>query len=261
MKKIMMSLLLALVSLTASAEGQDTVGVCWDAHHPFTFTARLGYSIGGTAPLPMPATIRGLNSYTLQPNISLGVDATKHFSAKWGALVGLRFENKGMKEDAEVKNYHEAIVRGGEELAGQFTGDVTTKVRQWMFTIPVQAVFSPSRKVDVRFGPYVSVLVSKGFEGYAHNGYLRQGDPTGPKVMLGDDKETRGDYDFDDEMRPLQFGLDLGADWRCYKRLGVYADLSWGLTGVHKSSFKTIEQTLYPIFGTIGVSYLLGVRR
>jgi hypothetical protein len=40
-----------------------------------------------------------------------------------------------------------------------------------------------------------------------------------------------------------------------YKNFGVSADLSWGLTGVFPGSFKTVEQTLYPIYGTIGVFY------
>ena len=39
------------------------------------YTVRLGYSIGGTAPIGMPATIRSLNKYTLQPNYSLGVES------------------------------------------------------------------------------------------------------------------------------------------------------------------------------------------
>jgi hypothetical protein len=39
--------------------------------------------------------------------------------------------------------------------------------------------------------------------------------------------------------------------------LGFSFDLSWGLTGIHKSDFKTVEQTLYPIYGTIAVTYKL----
>ena len=35
------------------------------------------------------------------------------------------------------------------------------------------------------------------------------------------------------------------------------ADLSWGLTGIFKKDFDTIEQTMFPIYGTIGVIYQL----
>ena len=99
----------------------------------------LGYNIGGTAPVGMPASIRRLNSYTLQPNLVLGVEADKALDDHWGLTLGLQIENKGMKEDARVKNYHEEVVRGGEKLAGMFTGDVTTEVTEWMLTIPLHA--------------------------------------------------------------------------------------------------------------------------
>ena len=63
--------------------------------------------------------------------------------------------------------------------------------------------------------------------------------------------------DFSDDMRKCHVGIALGADYRIGKRIGVYADITWGLNGAFKSSFKTIEQTLYPIYGTIGLTYKL----
>ena len=216
---------------------------------------RAGYSIGGTSPLPLPASIRRLNNYTFQPNLNFGFDVTHNVTEQIGVLFGIHYENKGMHVDADVKNYHEEIMRGGESLAGQFTGSVTTKVHEWMLTVPIQATYNINENIVLRFGPYLSLLTGKGFTGYAHNGYLRQGDPTGPKVILGDTHDTRGDFDFSANMRDLQWGLDVGADWYVYKRWGVYADISWGLSGIHESSFKTIEQTLYPIYGTLGVTY------
>ena len=58
-------------------------------------------------------------------------------------------------------------------------------------------------------------------------------------------------------MGRFQAGLDVGADWRLAQRVGLSADLAWGLTGLMHSSFKTVEQTLYPIYGTISVNYSL----
>ena len=72
---------------------------------------------------------------------------------------------------------------------------------------------------------------------------------------MGHSPEDRGNYDMTDDMRNAQFGIMAGADWLILNHFGVYVDLSWGLTGVFHSDFKTIEQTLYPIFGTIGISY------
>ena len=56
-------------------------------------------------------------------------------------------------------------------------------------------------------------------------------------------------------MSPVQAGIGIGADWTVAGGFGVSADLEWGLTGLFKRDFKTIEQTLYPIYGTLGLFY------
>lgn len=217
--------------------------------------ATIAYNIGGTAPVGLPASIRKLNSYSLRANPDIGVNAEKPLGSRWGILIGLHFENKGMKEDANVKNYHIEMVRGGESLEGMFTGDVTTHVREWMLTLPVMASYCICEKVRLHAGPYISWLVGRRFDGVAHDGFLRVGDPTGPRVELGNEEGTRGDYDFTDSMRYMQIGIAAGADWQTGQRWGVSAGVKWGVSGVHHSNFKTIDQTLYPIFGTVGVTY------
>lgn len=216
------------------------------------FYARLGYSIGGSAPVGLPATIRSLEKFPLTPNLHFGVDAQKHVIDHWGVLTGVHYENKGMSTDAKVKNYRMEIVRGGETLKGVFTGNVVTKTTEWMFTVPLMATYD-TKHFRLKFGPYVSVLSKQEFYGWAYDGYLRVGDPTGAKVVLGSTPDERGDYDFSVNMRHLQVGLDLGADFMISRRIGAYADLSWGLSGVHKGDFHTIEQSLYPIYGTLGI--------
>ena len=118
------------------------------------YTVRLGYSIGGTAPIGMPATIRSLNKYTLQPNYSLGFDVQKELKGPWGLQVGIHLENKGMEIDASVMNYHMAIVRGGESLEGYFTGKIVTEVELWMLTVPITATYSLNDRLPFRVGPY-----------------------------------------------------------------------------------------------------------
>ena len=152
--------------------------------HNFTYQARIGYNLGGTAPIGMPATIRTLHSYSLQPNLLLGIDAHYPLDNKWGLMFGLHFEGKGMKTDAGVKNYHMTMVKGGEQLEGMFTGNVITKVDQSLATIPVQATYDVTEKLRLKLGPYFSYVTAHKFEGNAYDGYLRQGDPTGPKVEL-----------------------------------------------------------------------------
>ena len=221
------------------------------------YTARLGLNIGGTAPVGMPATIRSMNSYKIQPNFTLGIDAEYFISGRWGVITGIHIDNKGMNVDATVKNYHMVMTKGGDELEGYYTGRLVTKVEESMVTIPVQATCHLGRQWRLRLGPYISYVYTRSFKGYVYDGYLRYMTPTGEKIMIGHDHDSRGTYDFSSHMRKLQVGVGAGADWSFCNRWGAYADLQWGLTGVHESSFKTIEQTLYPIFGTLGLTYRL----
>ncbi len=245
MKKILATALMAVFTLAAGAQHcmRSNVDVA----------LRIGYSVGGTAPVGLPDEIRHLNNYTLQPNLQAGIDVHKPLDCGWGIMAGLRLENKGMQIDARVKNYHTAVVQGDQHLEGMFTGNVKTKVTEWMFTLPVEATFDVARNVRLKAGPYVSWVVSRNFDGYVHGGYLRVSNPTGAKVNMGEDEGTRGNYDFSASMRRMQWGVSAGVDWFFRRNVGAYFDLNWGLTGIHHSDFKTIDQTLYPIFGTVGL--------
>lgn len=252
MNKIILSLAMLLATATA-ADARLLAKLLPDS---LQYSVRLGYNIGGTAPVGMPKEIRALNSYKLKSNLSYGVDVYKKLRGRFGLMTGLRLENKGMEIDATVKNYHISMTRGGETLTGYFTGRDVIEVDEWLLTVPVLATCDFGRW-RLKFGPYVSYLLSRKFEGYAYDGYIRVGDPTGMKVELGHTETERGSYDFSREMRRIQLGVNIGADWRFSRRWGAYGDITWGVTGVHKSSFHTIEQTLYPIFGTIGATYKL----
>ena len=218
---------------------------------------RAGYSIGATTPIPLPETIRSIDGYRLTPSFMVGFDAMLPLRGKWGVALGLHFENKGMEGDVTTKAYHMELVKGDSRIEGLFTGHVKQKVTQWMLTIPLQATLQLGRKVTLKGGLYMSVLLSSDFSGIASDGYLRQGDPTGAKILMGSKEDEWASYDFSDEMRRMQFGIGIGADWQVYRRLGVSADLNWGLTGIFPGDFKTVEQLLYPIYGTIGIFYRL----
>ena len=143
-----------------------------------------------------------------------------------------------MKTDAKVKGYSMEMRRGDETLSGLFTGNVVTEVDEWMVTLPLQVAYNVSPNLRLKFGPYFSYVLSNNFSGYAYDGYLRVGDPTGDKVELGHVEGERGDYDFTEDLRHWQFGLDLGADWFFSNHFGAYAGLS-ARTSTSSSSRST----------------------
>lgn len=49
----------------------------------------LGFNVGGTMPIGLPAEIREINSYSPTANLSISGHALKMFSPQWGAQVGL----------------------------------------------------------------------------------------------------------------------------------------------------------------------------
>lgn len=55
-------------------------------------------------------------------------------------------------------------------------------------------------------------------------------------------------------MRHMQWGIDAGVDWQFHRRWGAFAELTYGLGGLFKSDFHSV-QTLRPIYGTIGILY------
>ncbi len=217
--------------------------------------ARIGYSIGGTAPIGIPATIRSIDAFRLTPSVMAGADFALPLKQGWGLMAGLHIENKGMNAEVTTKGYRMEVVKGDSKIEGLFTGHVKQDVTEWMLTLPVEATYAIGEKLTLKAGPYFSLLLHRDFSGIASDGYLRQGDPTGPRINMGTKEGEWATYDFSDDMRRLQMGVNVGADWQLHPHLGLSADLNWGLTGIFRSDFKTVEQTLFPIYGTIGAFY------
>ena len=48
---------------------------------------------------------------------------------------------------------------------------------------------------------------------------------------------------------------NLGGEWRAFKHLNVYADLTWGLNDIFKKDFDTISFAMYPIYLNVGFGY------
>lgn len=226
------------------------------ALHGWEYEIRAGISIGGTAPLPLPEEIRSIDAYN--PTLALIIEgnAIKWLGKekKWGVITGLRMETKNMITKATVKNYGmEIIGNDGNRLKGNWTGGVKTKVRNSYLTVPVLAAYKLSSRWRAKLGAYVSYMMDGEFSGHVYEGYLREGDPTGEKVNFTDGAIAT--YDFTGDLRKFAWGLQAGADWRAFKHLNVFADLTWGMNDIFKKDFNTITFAMYPIYLNVGFGY------
>lgn len=260
MRKIERRLIVLTVYLMAfigaQAQSERTKAIIWSLSHGLEYEIRAGLNIGGTMPMPFPSEIRSIDSYTPTLAVALEGNVTKWFGKqqKWGVITGIRLENKGMRTKATVKDYGMEIIGDkGEKVAGHWTGGVRTKVKNSYLTIPILAAYKLTTRWNVKLGTYLSYLMDNDFSGYVYEGYLREGDPTGAKVEFKGDKIAT--YDFSHDLRRFQWGLQMGADWKAFKHLKVYADLNWGMNDIFKKDFKTITFDLYTIYLNFGFGY------
>lgn len=254
--RYIMVLIVAMTLAPAYAEVRDSIEGGKGFWQDFEYEVNAGTNIGGTSPIPLPAEIRHIDSYNPKLNLQLGATVTKWlgFKKKWGVSVGLRLESKGMETKATVKNYGMEIYQDGKKLAGRWTGKVKTRYSSQQMIIPITAVYKVNPRFKVNFGPFLSYAFSNTFDGHVYEGYLREGDPAGDKVVFeGDAKAT---YDFNEDLRHFQWGMQGGVSWMAYKHLVVNANLTWGCNNIFVSSFKTISFNMYPIYLNFGFGYV-----
>ena len=227
----------------------------------FEYEVNAGVNLGGASPIPLPQEIRKIEGFNPLLNLSIGATVYKWFDQNrreqnntWGIAFGFRLEQKGMETDASVKNYGMTIVNEGNQMSGRWTGKVHTRYVSQLFTIPVVATYRLNSRWRFNFGPYVAFLMKKDFEGRVYDGYLREGDPTGPKWEFTDGKYAT--YDFNQELRTFNWGLQAGAAFRVFKRLSVNLNLDWGLNDIFRNSFETVTFDMYPIYANIGFAYV-----
>ena len=178
---------------------------------------KAGVNIGGSSPLPLPREIRSIESFN-------------------------------------PKNYSMEIIGGdGNRLKGNWTGYVRTDVRNDYLNIPVLASWKPAERWVVQLGPYMSVLMNGSFSGDVYDGYLREGDPTGNKIVFSDGAVAG--YDFSSELSRLLWGMQAGCEWSAFRHLRLYANVTWGLSDIFRRGFNTISFAMYPIYLNLGFGY------
>ena len=224
------------------------------AQQQFDFRIKAAFNIGGTAPVPLPAEIRKINSYEPAMSTLLGADVIYHINDKWGLMSGLKFETKGMSTKATVKSYYITMnVSDGDEtgmMKGVFTGKVKTTVKNEYLTLPLVGVYKLSPRWDVNAGLFFSLLLKGDFNGGAYDGYIRDMNPVGEKIGVND-----ASYDFSSDIRKFNWGGQIGASWKAYKQFSVFSDLTWAANGIFKNDFDGIAFDMYNIYLSLGFAY------
>lgn len=235
--------LLALALETKAQSGQK-----------ISFYARAGTSVGAAAPLGIPASIRKVESYNpgFQPALEAGLGY--RFAPKLGLAAALRFEQKGMRTDARVKGYYTTINEAGsngiEAVTGYFTGRVRTKIRNRYLTLPLHLTYHSNNDFTLKAGGFVSLLLNSRFTGDARDGYIRNETPVGERENI----DAAG-YDFSGNVRRVNAGIEIGADYRLSSLLFVSANLNYALTPLMEPGFRSIDFGMHNIYINLGIGY------
>ena len=88
------------------------------------FEVRAGFNLGGVSPIPLPAEIRSIDRFSPKFNGQLELVAVNWMHEHIGLSMGLRFEQLGMKSEAQVKNYQMELAENGMVTKGTWTGHV-----------------------------------------------------------------------------------------------------------------------------------------
>lgn len=221
------------------------------------YEIRAGVNIGGASPIVLPREIRSIEMYKPKFNGTMEGIVTKWLGKKykWGVSAALKIEEKGMQTEAKVKNYKMEIMQDGAHVAGYWSGRVKTDYTATMITMPLTLSIRIDKRWTIRTGLYTSLVLDNDFSGYVSNGYLRHGTPVGEKSSFTGEQIAA--YDFSNELRKWQWGVQAGFSWKAFKRLLLTADMTWGMNNVFKKDFKsrTITFNMYPIYLNIGFGY------
>lgn len=215
-----------------------------------------GYNLGGTTPIPLPAEIRKVKSWSPGFTPTLAFQATRWINTEWGLTSGIAIDIKGMIIRADVKYMYTYLQVGeGDQTGpfeGSFSGQNKTSVKNGYLTVPLLASYRPFERWTFHAGGYIAFLQDKKFEGDASDGYIRVGGPTGDYINI-----EQATFDFSGEERNVDAGLIAAADWRFNQRMAVKGQLSWGLVPIFPSDFHGIPYKMYNVYFMLGVAYRL----
>ncbi len=214
------------------------------------------FSIGGSAPMGMPVEIRSIEKYNPNLQLGLGVHATKWLDdeSDWGVRLGASAAKLGMETKARVKHYKTEVLMDNTYIEGIFTGLVETHVENTYLTVPLSLVYRLSSRWSLYGGPHVAFTLNSRFDGFVSDGDFYEGnDTTGNLIVFGNNEQAS--YDFSDEISKIQWGVQVGGEYRYKKHLIFFSHLDYDINNLFKSDFKSISFSLHNIYLNLGFGY------
>ncbi|MCL1868409.1 MAG: PorT family protein [Paludibacter sp.] len=258
MKKIIAILITVFsflqINLFAQTENEPikdyTHGILRSLAAGVEYRVKAGVLIGGMSPIPVPLEIQKINSFNPLLNLMLEAEIQKSFDKQWALSFGLKMEQKGMKTQAQVKNYAMELIQQDGSIAGVWYGGVKTTVNNSYLTLPVLAVFKPAQRWGIKLGPYISYLISGAFSGDVYDGYLRVGNPTGEKMEI-----LSAPYDFYEHLVKWNYGIQASTEFQAFPHLFAGLDFTWGINSIFPKDFKTMSFAMHPIYFALNFGY------
>lgn len=244
---------------SSEAQSQDSINVVSNDWTGWGYGYRLGFTIGGITPVPLPAEVREMMTFSPNGAFMQEIYGYKLFKEKFGFYFGERLAIEGMNVEARVKNYHMSIEQGGDYISGYFTGVDKTEAKLISVKIPIEFMVRVNSRLDLRVGPYIQINLHKEFKGEVYDGYLRENTPTGQKIIFSDGSTAT--YDFSEDVKKAGFGAEVAADFQIKNGFGIFANLDYGFRSVFPDDFETISFKMYPIFFSLGLSYRIELKR
>ena len=225
-----------LLCVFSFAEGEQTK--LWD------YSVKIGLNLGGTMPVPLPANIIKIKSYSPYFVPTIEATAARRLDEKIAVSAGLRLDNKGMKSTAEVKEYQMNI----GNLRGKFNGIVDTEMSANYIGLPVLAHYAFTNIFSVYAGGYYAYMLNGEFKGTAVKGYMNY---EGNKPMENEH------YNFSNHLRNHDAGLIIGLNLMPFaKRILFSFDFNYGLLSVFPDNFNDVAYDMQNVYGKFSAGYL-----
>ncbi len=243
--------ILALLSLPYMIKAQETGGKGVAQPH-ISHYFHLAFNTGAATPLSFPGNIRKVQHYSSLFSPVVGYEANLPLKGRWQVYAGLGLSWKGMEVTDSVAYLHTLIKVDSAEIEGDFTGNNKTTCRNIYLNLPLGIAYTAGDNWRLRAGLYLGFLLRPSFSGTVSDGYLRRGNSLGEKITIDE-----ASFNFDDEQRKFDFGIDLAVAKKVYKKFSLSGNLQWGLQPLFPSGFKGVAFNMYNIFFALGVQYRL----